>query len=79
MTALSELARDPTAPPTVMVTHHVEEIPPGFDHLLVLREGEVVAMGLLEDTLTGSVLTDAFGLPLAIERRPDGRLTAWAR
>jgi iron complex transport system ATP-binding protein len=79
VTALSELARDPTAPPTVMVTHHVEEIPPGFDHLLVLREGEIVAMGPLEDTLTGQVLTDAFGLPLAVERRPDGRLAAWAR
>jgi iron complex transport system ATP-binding protein len=79
VTALSELARDPTAPPTVMVTHHVEEIPPGFDHLLVLREGEVVAMGPLHDTLTAEVLTDAFGLPLAVERRPDGRLTAWAR
>jgi iron complex transport system ATP-binding protein len=62
-----------------MVTHHVEEIPPGFDHLLVLREGEIVAMGPLDETLTGEVLTDAFGLPLAVERRADGRLAAWAR
>ena len=45
----------------------------------MLREGEVVGMGPLDETLTGQVLTDAFGLPLAVERRPDGRLAAWAR
>ena len=43
--ALAELARDPSAPPMVMVTHHVDEIPPGFDHALVLREGRVLAAG----------------------------------
>ncbi len=68
--ALAELARDPSAPPMVMVTHHVDEIPPGFDHALVLREGQVVAAGPVPETLTSAVLTEAFGLALQVERRP---------
>jgi iron complex transport system ATP-binding protein len=78
VTALSELAADATAPPMVMVTHHVDEIPPGFDHVLVLRDGEVVAAGTIGSTLHDAVLSDAFGLPLHVERRPNGRFTAWA-
>src|ERR671917_2248078 len=49
---LAELAYDPDAPALVLVTHHVEEIPPGFTHALLLREGTVVAQGLLDDVLT---------------------------
>ena len=79
VTALSELARDPTAPPMVMVTHHVEEIPPGFDHLPRAPSGDVVAMGPLEETLTGEVLTDASGFLSPSNAGPTGRLTAWAR
>ena len=49
---LTELAEDPDAPAMVLVTHHVEEIPPGFTHALLLREGTVVAPGLLGETMT---------------------------
>ena len=49
---LSGLALDPDAPASVLVTHHVEEIPPGYTHGLLLREGRVVASGLLDDVLT---------------------------
>src|SRR5215203_4293558 len=49
---LSELALDPYAPASVLVTHHVEEIPPGFTHVLMLREGGVVAQGPIEEALT---------------------------
>jgi iron complex transport system ATP-binding protein len=79
VTALAELAADPTSPPMVMVTHHVDEIPPGFDQALVLREGEVLATGELATSLTDRVLSSAFGLELHVERRPNGRLSAWAR
>jgi iron complex transport system ATP-binding protein len=68
---LSELAADPDAPATVLVTHHVEEIPPGFTHLLLLRDGVAVAQGLLEDVLTSENLTDAFGQDLVLERSGD--------
>ncbi|SBT52871.1 iron complex transport system ATP-binding protein [Micromonospora auratinigra] len=74
---LAELAYDPDAPALVLVTHHVEEIPPGFTHALLLRDGGVVAQGLLGDTLTPDNLSKTFGLPLVVERSGD-RWTARA-
>jgi iron complex transport system ATP-binding protein len=74
---LAELAYDPDAPALVLVTHHVEEIPPGFTHALLLREGGVVAQGLLAETLTADNLSKTFGLPLVVERSGD-RWTARA-
>ncbi|RZS39021.1 iron complex transport system ATP-binding protein [Herbihabitans rhizosphaerae] len=68
---LSELAMDPDAPATVLVTHHVEEIPPGFTHLLLLRDGSVVASGLLDDVLTSENLSATFGQDLILERSGD--------
>jgi iron complex transport system ATP-binding protein len=68
-------ARDPQRPPIVLVTHHIEEIPPGFTHALVLRGGEVVARGPLAETVTSTVLSDAFGLPLRVDEA-DGRYAA---
>ncbi len=75
---LSALALDANAPASVLVTHHVEEIPPGYTHGLLLREGRVVAAGLLDDVLTDENLSTTFGLPLAVQRRR-GRYTAWLR
>jgi iron complex transport system ATP-binding protein len=63
---LAELAQDPDAPALVLVTHHVEEIPPGFTHALLLREGMVVAQGPLAETVTGENLSKTFGLPLRV-------------
>ncbi|WP_405112947.1 ABC transporter ATP-binding protein [Micromonospora sp. NBC_01405] len=74
---LAELAYDPDAPALVLVTHHVEEIPPGFTHALLLREGGVMAQGLLADTLTADNLSKTFGLPLTVDRVGD-RWTARA-
>ncbi len=74
---LTELAVDPDAPAMVLVTHHVEEIPPGFTHAMLLREGTVVAAGLLGETMTADNLSKTFGLPLIVERRGD-RYTARA-
>jgi iron complex transport system ATP-binding protein len=75
---LAALAADPDAPASVLVTHHVEEIPVGYSHGLLLREGGVVAAGLLDDVLTNENLSATFGLPLAVQRRR-GRYTAWLR
>jgi len=74
---LGALAMDPDAPAMVVVTHHVEEIPDGFTHALVLRGGDVVAQGLLRQTVTGETLSAAFGLPLKV-RYSNGRFTARA-
>jgi iron complex transport system ATP-binding protein len=72
---LAELALDPDAPASVLVTHHVEEIPPSYTHGLLLRDGAVVAQGLLRDVITDDNLTKTFGLPLRV-RHEDGRFAA---
>jgi len=73
---LTRLAAAPRPSAIMLVSHHVEEIPPGFSHALVLAAGQVVASGPLETVVSDEVLSRAFGLPIRIERR-DGR--AWAR
>lgn len=75
--ALSELTLDPAAPPLVLVTHHLDEVPPGMTHVLMLRDGLVVAEGPIDSTLTAANISDCFGLALRLERRGDGRWTAW--
>jgi iron complex transport system ATP-binding protein len=72
---LAGLAAAPTAAPVVLVTHHLEEIPPGFTHALVLREGETIASGPITEILTDPVLSDCFGVALRVEHS-DGRYTA---
>ncbi len=74
---LSDLAADPTTPPTVLVTHHVEEIPTGFTHLLLLRDGRCLAAGPLATTLTEENLSACFGLELRMASE-HGRYRAWA-
>ncbi|HEY3438052.1 MAG TPA: ABC transporter ATP-binding protein [Actinotalea sp.] len=66
--ALAELARDPRSPVLVLVTHHVEEIPAGFTHALLLRDGVVHSAGPLDAVLTPDNLSAAFGLGLTVER-----------
>ncbi|MEU0510668.1 ABC transporter ATP-binding protein [Amycolatopsis sp. NPDC006125] len=68
---LSELALDPDAPAMVLVTHHVEEIPPGFTHALLLREGRAVVAGLVDDVLTAENLSKTFDQDLVLERSGD--------
>jgi iron complex transport system ATP-binding protein len=65
---LARLAKDPATPVTLMVTHHVEEIPPGYTHALLLRDGKEVAAGPIAETLTSQNLTRTFGLPLVVEQ-----------
>ncbi len=76
--ALTELARDPRSPVMVLVTHHVEEIPAGFTHALLLREGRVAAAGPLAEVLTAEQLSETFGLDLEVERHGE-RWSARAR
>jgi iron complex transport system ATP-binding protein len=77
--ALAELTTDSTAPPVVLVTHHLDEVPPGMTHVLMLRNGEVIARGPINRTLTAAAVSACFDIPLHLERRADGRLSAWRR
>ena len=72
---LGVLAMDPDAPATVLITHHVEEIPPGFTHALLLKEGRVVAQGLLDDVITAENLSTAFSQSITLDK-VDGRFFA---
>jgi len=72
---LTDWALDPARPPLVLVTHHLEEIPPGFTHALVMANAKVAASGDLEATVTSEVLSEAFSLPLRVEAS-GGRFTA---
>jgi iron complex transport system ATP-binding protein len=77
--ALDDLAVDPAAPPSVVVTHHVDDIPPTTTHALLLRDGRILRAGAIDDVLDADGLSETFGLALTLERRPSGRFSAWAR
>ncbi|MCU1361531.1 MAG: Iron transporter ATP-binding protein [Ilumatobacteraceae bacterium] len=76
--ALGELTINPTAAPLVLVTHHLDEVPDGMTHALLLREGQVIASGPIDEALDSATLSDCFEMPLTLERRGDGRMSAWA-
>jgi iron complex transport system ATP-binding protein len=78
VSTLSVLAMDELSPATVLVSHHVEEIPPGFTHALLLRRGRVVAAGPMEQVLTEEVVSTTFGMPLQLSHQ-DGRWAARRR
>jgi iron complex transport system ATP-binding protein len=74
---LGGYASDAGSPAIVMVTHHVEEIPRGFTHVMLMANSRIVAAGPIAETLTGDRLTETFGLPIELTER-DGRFTARA-
>jgi iron complex transport system ATP-binding protein len=74
---LGELAQDDYAPASVLVTHHVEEIPSGITHAMLLKSGRIVAAGPLRDTLTAENLTKTFDVELSLVE-DDGRWAARA-
>ena len=74
---LSGYASSPTTPAMLMVTHHVEEIPVGFTHVMLIRDGAVVAAGPIADTLTAENLGETFGMPIVLTS-DEGRYAARA-
>ncbi|MDR0432396.1 MAG: ABC transporter ATP-binding protein [Bifidobacteriaceae bacterium] len=75
--ALGELARDRRAPVMILVTHHAEEIPPGFSHAALMRDGRITASGPIDAVIDDIPLSQAFGLPLSVTHR-SGRWAATA-
>jgi len=74
---LGGYARAEQAPAIIMVTHHVEEIPLGFGHALLLSQGRITSAGPIGEVITSEKLTEAFGLELRVEESA-GRFTARA-
>jgi iron complex transport system ATP-binding protein len=77
LTRLSGLALDPAAPTSLLVTHHVEEIPSGTTHAMLLRDGGVVAAGPINEVLTSANISQAFGLTIDLSHE-NGRWFARA-
>ena len=78
VSTLTVLAMDEMSPATVLVSHHVEEIPPGFTHAMLLRKGRIVASGPMEEVLTEEIISATFGMPLRLTHE-DGRWAARRR
>jgi iron complex transport system ATP-binding protein len=75
---LDALAASAESPPSVLVTHHVEEIPARFTHLLAMGAGRVLASGPIEATLTAEVLSECFGVPVTLDRHDAGGGPRWS-
>lgn len=73
---LGVLAADPNSPTVVLVTHHCEEIPRGFTHAGLVRQGRLVAAGPLQDVITSSLVSSCFDVAVTVGQR-DGRW--WSR
>jgi iron complex transport system ATP-binding protein len=74
---LGGYASSPSSPAIVMVTHHVEEIPQGFTHAMLLSGGRIVAAGPVGEALTSQTLTETFGLDIDLTEI-EGRFVARA-
>lgn len=75
---LTHLALDPYAPTTILVTHHLEEIPAGFTHALLIKDGTVIAAGPIEQTLTTENVSATYGMALDLKAHGNGRYSAFA-
>ena len=75
--SLADLAADPDSPAVVLVTHHVEEIPPGFGHIAMMSKGSIMSSGTIERVLSGAALSECFGQHLRLERGAH-RYHAWS-
>ncbi len=69
LSRIASLVRDPASPVLVLVTHHVEEVPEGITHAMLMRRGTVLAAGPVEQVFTERNLSRCFGVPLIVERR----------
>ena len=75
---LNEFSNDNPVLPTVVVTHHVDEIPLSTTHCALMRNGTIISQGTLDLTLTSDALSECFEIPLHVERRPNGRFSAYS-
>ena len=75
---IETFSRDPLAPATVIVTHHIEEIPVGTTHALLLRNGSVISQGEVRSVITDANLSIAYGLEISVQDEA-GRFFARAR
>ena len=73
---LGQLLVSPSPVPVVLVTHHLEELPSGLTHAAVLRGGTVLASGPIDEVVTSSTISDAFGVAIEVTHHDDDRFSA---
>lgn len=78
VSTLTNFIKSPSSPVCVLVTHHVEEIPPGFTHALCIRNGEVIALGEIDKTLTDDIVSRTFDLDLRISKQLTSKGHRWS-
>jgi iron complex transport system ATP-binding protein len=71
LSRFSAFAADPLAPASILVTHHIEEIPVGTTHALILKDGAVAVSGPIADVITSEHVSAIFGLPITVVREGD--------
>lgn len=76
--ALTSWTMDSLSAPLVIVTHHLDEVPAGMTHVLMLRAGRILAKGPIESCLDSHSLSECFGVDLRLEQRNNGRYVAWS-
>ncbi len=76
---LAQVFERQSATPVVLVTHHLEEIPPGLTHAAILTHGKVLVAGEVGDAITSATISEAFGVSVVVERYDGGRYSARAR
>jgi iron complex transport system ATP-binding protein len=64
----SNFASDPAAPASILVTHHIEEIPAGTTHALLIKDGVIAVSGPIVDVITSEHISAIFGLPITVVR-----------
>jgi iron complex transport system ATP-binding protein len=79
LVAAMSVVRDGGSPTTITATHHLEELPAGTTHAALLRDGELVVAGPVDDVLTEALLAETFGLRVRVARDRTGRWSATAR
>lgn len=62
----SIFASDPLAPASILVTHHIEEIPAGTTHALILKDGHIAVSGPIADVITSEHISAIFNLPITV-------------
>lgn len=79
LATLDAILESPTAPAVLLVTHHLEELPPSTSHAIVMSIGRVRASGETRSVLTSATLSEAFDFPIAVTRTEEGRYFGHAR
>lgn len=67
----SIFASDPLAPASILVTHHIEEIPAGTTHALILKDGVIAVSGPISEVITSELISAIFDLPISVTQEGD--------